>query len=137
LAVPIRAPIEVLTRIHIFIRKIVSSLSILERPCPLAFIFIAVEPLMDSVAPDLVVSPLTHVRVILKAFPYAKTVFRGLNPFAIIDFSVGPSVNSLAMRFVVHEGASIDITILVSLIPLPILFIFKPLSFINSRDIMN
>mgnify|MGYP007055470805 CR=1 FL=1 len=92
---------------------------------------------MDSVPPDLVVSPLSHVGVILETLPNTEAIFGSLDPLTVIDFSVSPSVDAFSMRLIVHEGTPIDISVLVRLESLAIFLIFEPLTFVYALSIMD
>ena len=56
-----RLPLAILTLMKVSIRKMVCTLSMLERVYPLTFVFVPVFPLMNTVSFYLVVTPLSNV----------------------------------------------------------------------------
>lgn len=87
---------------------------------------------MHSVAPDFVVTPLTHVRVVENALPDSEPILAALDPLPVVSLSMEPGIMALAVRLVVHESSLVDVTGLISFISLTISFVSKPLSFIDS-----
>lgn len=130
-AVTIRFAIQILPGVLVLVCEVVCTLTILERSRPLSLVLVAVCPLMYSISPDFVVTPLTHVRVIEEAFPDTEAVFAALDPFTVVRFSMVPSIMTFPVRLVVHECSFVDVTGLISFVALTIPFVGEPLSFID------
>ena len=131
LAITVRLSILVLTSICVLVCKVVCSLSIFERCSPLSFVLVTVGPLMNTIAPDFVISPLAHVTVVVETLPDSETVLAALNPFAVVDFSTGPCVNTFSVRLVVEVAAQVLRTILIDFKALPASLVILPLSLVE------
>lgn len=55
---------------------------------------------MNAIALDMAVPKLPVVTVATFTFPDAVPMLNALIPLAIVDLSIGPSVNTLALRFI-------------------------------------
>lgn len=87
---------------------------------------------MYSVAPDFVVSPLAHVLIIAESCPNSEPVLAALDPFAVVDFSVGPSVDSLSVGLIVQKGTQVFSSCLVQFKSLANSLVVLPLAFVDS-----
>ena len=121
----------VLALMHISIGKVVRTFSMLQTVEPLALIFIAIFPHVDTISFDLAVSPVTDIGVSLDALPDSKAVLGSLDPLTVVDLSIEPCVDSLTMGLVVHIVANILSSRDVELKPTAIPLIVAPLSLIE------
>jgi len=84
LTVAVRSTVFVHASVHIEVGEIVCALPVFQAAGPLAFILVAIRPLVNTEAPDLVVSPLSHVCVILESSPDAEAIFARLQKLTVI-----------------------------------------------------
>ena len=66
---------------------------------PLSFVSIAIFPLMNAISCSFRLSPLADIAVAKDSLPYALALFEATAPFALVNFSIGPSVDALPMWF--------------------------------------
>ena len=68
----------------------------------LSFVFVTVNPDMDSVAFGLTETPFADVAVAFVSFPDAGTVLHAVGPLTLVDFAVGVDVGTYAFGFSVY-----------------------------------
>ena len=95
-----RFAIFVFTRELVAIIKLFGAFAVLEPVPILAFVSVSIFPLVYAVAIDFAFPPFTDVGISVYALPDSKAFFDALNPVAVVDFSIRPGVDALAVWFV-------------------------------------
>jgi len=76
--------------------------------------------------------PLPYKAVSMDSFPYTVSLLLPFDPFSIVNFAVGPYVDSFAFGFTRFILAVVRVSICKQLVPLTISLVSEPGSFIDS-----
>jgi len=94
---------------------------------PLAFVPVAVLPLMNAVSFGLGVTPLAYVRVApVGTGPHAMAVLEPALPLSIVDLAVDPLVDAFPVRLAIPEGTEIGVVVGVALETTAISSVLQP-----------
>ena len=104
----------------------------LEAVEPLAFVAVAVLPLVNAVALSLALTPLADIRIAEKAAPDSVALLQAVLPFTIINLAICPGVNAFAMSLACLEVTFISVGVGVALVAAALSQVKVPLALVNS-----
>lgn len=134
---PVGLTVDVVTLECVSVCEEVAALAMLQRIEPLPFIAVSIDPTMHTMALYVPVVPLATVAIAKFSFPDPEALLDSLVPLSLVDLSILPGVETLAISLVLLVESHIRRTIRKYLVASASALVVSPLSLVESTVLIH